>query len=161
MIDMTMMNSGCTAAGCREAQSPIKLSTADKLHRWAEADRDFLRMICQQKKDNSDNRGTSPPSLFLIHTAAYSPEMGRIENYNINAGRQKYLRSYRFTREREETGIPRRIINKWRKLIKSQPHHVVSNPSQSHCRVARSANRPCSTLAYVFGFFFFCCVPPN
>ena len=79
---MMMMNSGgCIAAGCIDAQSPVKLSPA-KLQQWAEADREFLRAICM-------NKG------YLGSPSCSSP-MATPKN-NIDVGRQRYLRSYKFS----------------------------------------------------------------
>ncbi|CDP02421.1 unnamed protein product [Coffea canephora] len=128
---MMMMNSGgCIAAGCIDAQSPVKLSPA-KLQQWAEADREFLRAICMNKGSPSCSSPMAAP------------------NNNINVGRQRYLRSYKFSKK--ET-FAQRTKKLWLKV-----KHDSKVDSDHHHQEGSAAGRPaCSGLIYIFRFYFVC-----
>ncbi|KAL3525761.1 hypothetical protein ACH5RR_014133 [Cinchona calisaya] len=127
-----MMNSGCIAGGCIDAQSPVKLSTV-KLHQWAEADREFLRMLCMKKE--------------YLDSPSYSPSIAS-PNKNINFGRQRYLRSYKFSKKQT---VAQKTKN-WLKVKMHDDHSKVISDDQEG-----SVGRPCTSLLdFVFRFFFVC-----
>ncbi|CAI9110035.1 OLC1v1009995C1 [Oldenlandia corymbosa var. corymbosa] len=155
-----MISSGCTAGGCVDAESPVIRASAtpkaDKLLQWAESDREFLRMLCQNR-DSSLVDGSGSSSSTTPWSASATPE--RVRHDEANVGRQKYLRSYKFTRKEEQLTVGRRVMSQWERL-KSRTNRIrLITPNSSHHQRAFSRsnyNGHCPTLGHVLGFFLFC-----
>lgn len=126
------MNSSCIAGGCLDVESPVRVSTV-KLQQWAQADREFLRMLCLNKDLDSSSNSPSVASL----------EKGIVKNNIINVGRQRYLRSYTFSKKES-------IAERAKKWFKVKRHESEVN---SDYQQGVSA---CSVLDYTFGLLFAC-----
>ncbi|CAK9158734.1 unnamed protein product [Ilex paraguariensis] len=122
-----MMSSSCIA-GCLDAQAPVELSLV-KLHQWAQADREFLRMVTM----NRDTQSSSSSSPILS-----SPSRGK--SY---ACRQRYLRSYTFSKKES----PAQRTKKWLTEKKKQKKENSNGGS---------GTGSCSFLDVVFKLLFVC-----
>ncbi|KAK9285065.1 hypothetical protein L1049_024250 [Liquidambar formosana] len=124
-----MMKSSCIA-GCVDAQNPVKVSLM-KLHRWAEADAEFLRLVSISKdKESSSPNPAATPTRYESSIAS----------------RQRYLRSYTFSKQ-EEKSVAQRTI-KW---FKEKP-----KTTRSASKNRTSARGSCTFLDAVFNFLFTC-----
>ncbi|CAI9091069.1 OLC1v1025989C1 [Oldenlandia corymbosa var. corymbosa] len=61
-------------------------------HRPAEADRRFLKTLSMDDDDDEDNMSWRPPPSPFAHPTERAPQA----NFNIDVGRQNYLRSFKF-----------------------------------------------------------------
>lgn len=109
------MNPSCLA-GCLDVETPVKVSFM-KLYQWPEADVEFLRMLSSTKSMRHDNY----------------------------VSRQKYLRSYTFSRKES---FPERTRKYWmkekQKIKKNKPTDMSSSIVS------------CSFLKAIFNFMFRC-----
>lgn len=139
-----------TCLDCVDVQSPIQ-RPAPRQRRWAEADAEFLKWV---KTVNASNEGG------LLSRLASSEICDKPEIYGGFASRQKYLRSYTFSKgegtvakktrrwmqPRERVGSDRATGERSRKTV------VVMRRSSG------SGRRPCSVLDTVLRFLFLCVV---
>lgn len=107
------MNPSCLA-GCLDVETPVKVSFM-KLYQWPEADAEFLRMLSSTKS--------------MCH-----------DNY---VSRQRYLRSYTFSRKESFPDRTKKWFKEKQKMKKNKPTDM-------------SVNGSCSFLNAVFNFMFRC-----
>lgn len=107
----------------------VENAEVSKQHKWAEADAAFLQRICS-KKNMIENPSSSSSSSFGFETYR--------SNEIINYPRQRYLRSYKFSDEKQ----------------KATPFHKAKKlKSKSRCQGHRKHSRNA-----IFRFMFCCCV---
>ena len=82
-----MMNSSCIAAGCLDAQTPIKISFV-KLYQWPESDAEFLK-----RKVSMINKEKEKGLSSLVNSESY------VYHESYVSRRQRYLRSYTFSKK--------------------------------------------------------------
>ncbi|MQM18115.1 hypothetical protein Taro_051103 [Colocasia esculenta] len=108
-----MMSSSCRArGGCVDVHAPTKLRST-KLYRWAESDAEFLRLISVK-----EGCGASPG--IHVGSPLQSPQLGR----------QKYLRSYTFSRQEETVSERTRRWLQEKKELKKKKKKLGSSYSQ-------------------------------
>lgn len=84
-----MMSSSCVG-GCLDAQDPVKVSFV-RLYKWPEADAEFLRnSSMEDEKTSSETTGRRRRSAFNTEAYVYHESF---------ASRQRYLRSYTFSKK--------------------------------------------------------------
>ncbi|KAL3526703.1 hypothetical protein ACH5RR_011359 [Cinchona calisaya] len=120
-------------AGCLDVESPLMAGNAVKLQQWAQADKEFLRMLCTNK--DLDSTSINSPNYV---------EKGIINN--INVGRQRYLRSYMFRKKESSVGRAK----KW--LLTVKMHHSKNRHQQ------QQGGPACSISDYYISRFLFVCL---
>ncbi|XAR73918.1 hypothetical protein NMG60_11008043 [Bertholletia excelsa] len=122
-----MMNSSCIA-GCLDVEAPVEKRFM-RMYLWAQADKEFLRMLSMYK-DGGESVSSSCPTP--------TPSPARAPTSCDH--RQRYLRSYTFSRKQTTAERTKKWLNQ--KKINSKVH----NP----------ARRSCSLVDVVFKFLFVC-----
>ncbi|KAA8531787.1 hypothetical protein F0562_006496 [Nyssa sinensis] len=106
---MMMMNSSCIA-GCLDAETPVKVNLV-KLYQWAQADKEFLRMVSENKLERESSSSNSP-----IRSPVRRLPTNRHESYACS--RQRYLRSYTFSRKETVSQRTKKWLKEKQKLKK-------------------------------------------
>lgn len=131
-----MMKSSCIEC-CLDVQTPVKVSFT-KLHEWAQADKEFLRKLTI----DDTNTSSSSSSSVIVRSSNCQ------QSY---AYRQRYLRSYTFSRK--ESAAQR--TKKW---LKDHKHKFKdnNNSKQEDRFISTSTSGSCSFIHVVFKFLFLC-----
>ena len=128
-----MMNSNCIAAGCLDAQTPIKISFV-KLYQWPESDAEFLKRKVSMNKEKEKG---SLSSLVNSESCVYH------ESYVSR--RQRYLRSYTFSKKETVAEKTKKWLMENNQKVKMESKHNKSGTASS-----------CSFLDCVFKLLFSC-----
>lgn len=137
-----MMNSSCVG-GCLD-QDPVKVSFV-RLYKWPEADAEFLRNLCMkpdEKTSSESTTGRHRRSSFNSEACVYHESF---------ASRQRYLRSYTFSKKETFTEKTKR----WLKEKQIKAVLLVESTKSKNKLSAGSINGTCnSLLGGVFNVFF-------
>ncbi|XP_041001269.1 uncharacterized protein LOC121247004 [Juglans microcarpa x Juglans regia] len=139
---MMMISSSCVG-GCLDAQDPVKVSFV-RLYKWPEADAEFLRNLSMKyEKTSSETTGLRRHSPFNTS--------GAYVYHESFASRQRYLRSYTFSKKETLTEKTKRWLKEKQKavLVKS----TKCKNKLSHGSINGSCN---SFLGGVFNVLLFC-----
>uniref|UniRef100_A0A1D1YKN7 Sulfate transporter 1.2 n=1 Tax=Anthurium amnicola TaxID=1678845 RepID=A0A1D1YKN7_9ARAE len=128
-----MMTSACIAGKCLDVQAPTRACTL-KLYRWAESDAEFLRLITN--KEGCPSPGS--PSLRQSHLC-----------------RQKFLRSYTFSKKETVAERTRRWLQEKEKKVKLSKDGLVAVVREAKDRSVRVS---CLAHGVVIKCLFSCVV---
>lgn len=134
---MVLLHTSCI--DCIDVQNPVQRSVL-RQRRWAEADAEFLKWM----KTNASTQSSS------------SAICDKPEIYGGFASRQKYLRSYTFSKRKSATKKAKGWV-----LFKEKAGSDKAGEKMEKAPVASSSSsdqRPCSVLEAVLSFLFMCMV---
>ncbi|KAK9136414.1 hypothetical protein Syun_015744 [Stephania yunnanensis] len=138
-----MLKTSCSAAGCVDAQVPIKISFT-KLYRWPEADAEFVKLMSKKEAEGPPINSSHTRSSTFSYSSRNWSYMSCHESYVC---RQRYLRSYTFS-TRKETVAERG--KKWFKERRNVRKRATCTCGDGVCYTCTSG------LGFIFRFFLSC-----
>ncbi|KAL6012417.1 hypothetical protein ACLOJK_002905 [Asimina triloba] len=121
------MKGNCGGGGCLDAEAPMRISFK-KLHQWPESEVEFLLLVTRINKEKE----MSTTANMGWHDERYS-------------SRQKYLRSYTFSRKESVAEKTRRLFLKGEKAL-----------GKKGKKEMRNKEKACWVLGAVFKCLFAC-----
>ncbi|GMP31643.1 hypothetical protein CsSME_00005777 [Camellia sinensis var. sinensis] len=156
---MMMINKSCIEGCILDVQSPLPLEKRHmKLYQWAQADKEFLRLLTKNKQEEGSSSSSSAPSPSPSFSSSSSssspPPLGYARPptnlHESYAWRQRYLRSYTFSTKKQTTAA------KTKKWLSAKKKNYLIKPNNDPKVKKVSENGSCSFIDALFKFVFLC-----